>query len=94
MADTPMSPEEAFAIAREIAEVLGGRQQMAIDLICRLAERHRRPSHVDLRPAGSGVQHFAKAKDEITQGLEEVKAIENRAVTEHAPDDEDPHRGA
>ena len=71
-----VSLDEAVALAREIAESLGGRQARAIEVIIRYAERSRRLSKTAISSVGSaaqGVQHFARAQEELARGMEELQ---------------------
>lgn len=93
MADsTQPTLDEALAIAREIGESLGGRQQKALIVLSRYAERGRRMSSTALRSVGhvaEGAQHFVKAQEELAAGLH---AIQNstRAIASVAGDYEPP----
>lgn len=69
--------DEAVAIAREIAESLGGRQARAIEVLIRHAERGRRLSATALMSVGTAAQsaqHFVRAKEELEKGIEEIQA--------------------
>lgn len=55
--------DEALAVAREIGEALGGRQKRALEVLCRHAERARRPSSTAI----NAVEHFRNAA-EIAKG--------------------------
>lgn len=61
-APEPVSIEEALVIAREIGEALGGRQRRALEVLCRAAERGRKPS-----TGAQAVEHF-RAATEIAKG--------------------------
>lgn len=68
MTELPLTYEEAVALAKEIGESLGGRQQRAIEVLLRYAARGQRPSSHRLqavRDASLGVQHFANARREL-----------------------------
>lgn len=71
-APIPMSYEKALAIAREIAEALGGEQARAIEVLSRYAARGRRTSSAQVTSA----QHFVKAQEHLAAGLEEIAARE------------------
>jgi hypothetical protein len=72
MSDVPISLDEALALAREIGDSLGGRQQRALVVLSRYAERGRRLSSTALRSVGhvaEGAQHFVKAQEELAAGM-------------------------
>lgn len=58
--ERPVTYEEAVVLAREIAEALGGRQQEAILMLVRYAERGRKPSLL-------AAQHFRAASEALPQ---------------------------
>ncbi len=61
--------DEALAIAAEIGEALGGRQQRALEVLCRAARRGARPSQtfpgVAEPPSVSAAEHFRRAAEEL-----------------------------
>jgi hypothetical protein len=61
-----VSYEEAVAIAREIGEVLGGRQQRAIEVLIRYAERGRRRSE-----SSTAIEAFRTATEIVKKGLKQ-----------------------
>lgn len=58
--DDGVSLDEALAIAKEIGECLGGRQQRALEVLCRYAQRNRRPSNTAIE-AFRNAAEIAKA---------------------------------
>lgn len=72
----PPSFEEALVIAKEIGESLGGRQQQALVVLSRYAERGRKMSSTALRSVGhvaEGAQHFVKAQEELAAGMQAIQ---------------------
>lgn len=68
MAELPVTYEEAVVVATEIGASLGGRQQQALIVLMRYAERGHRPSAHRLqavRDASFGAQHFANVRKEL-----------------------------
>lgn len=66
MDERPVSIEEALALAKEIGESLGGRQQRALEILCRevrIAHKlTRRPSSTSI-PAATASEAFAKVAE-------------------------------
>lgn len=61
-----VSYEEAVVIAREIGEALGGRQQRALEVLARYAERGRRRSE-----SNTAIEAFRTATEIAKKGLEQ-----------------------
>jgi len=77
MADIPMTYDEAVALAKEIGESLGGKQQRAIEVLMRYAARGRRPSSIRLDAVSDalvGAQHFANARSELDAGQQAMRS--------------------
>lgn len=92
MSDAPVTLEEALVVAKEIGESLGGRQQVALALLSRYAERGRRMSSTALRSVGhvaEGAQHFVKAQEELAAGMQAIQHS-TRAIASVAGEEELP----
>jgi len=88
--DSPVTLEEALAIAREIGDSLGGRQQKALITLSRYAERGSRLSSTALRSVGhvaDGAQHFVKAQEELAAGIQAIRHS-TRVIASVAGDEE------
>lgn len=85
-----MTLEEALAVAKEIGDSLGGRQQLALVFLSKTAERGRRISSTALRSVGhvaDGAQHFVKAQEELAAGLHAIQHS-TRAIANVAGEEE------
>lgn len=73
MADRPVTYEEAVALATEIGESLGGRQQEALRVLVRYAARgHNKSSSQNL-----ATTHFRKAAD-LARSVEVIRVDEKK----------------
>ncbi len=77
----PVTYEEAVALALEIGESLGGRQQEALRVLTRFAARGRKPSVANITSA----QHFAAARVELDAGLAVMGTV--AALREEDPEE-------
>ncbi len=95
-----MTFDEAVAIAREVGESLGGRQQRALEVLVRYAARGKKPSSLRLdavHDAAFGAQHFAAARHGLEAARSELdaglRAIGTAARVIREADDAENERG-